>query len=999
MIPITPRTTRLIRVADLSAFRDALVSLACDGAAPDARDRLLVVPTRVAGAQLVRSIERRLLGRRGALLLPDLITPRELIRCLGERLPPDRPMLLDAEREVLLGMACRAVRDSGCEAPFHVRPGIVSEMLRFYDSLRRNQKSLDAFERLTLQRLEPGAEIDRGAERLVRQTRFLVAAFRDFEARCCPVGIDEHQLRDSLLSRAAARPVRHVVVTVGDQAFDPHGLYAAEWDMLARLPGLERLDVVVTDVTLAGAPHERMHTLLPGIEEVRFDAEGVDDRVLLVPPGGSVVHVARDREEEVAQFARRVKRDGRAGHDLDRMALVVRQPLPYVYVARDVFRAAGIPCQMFDALPLGAEPYAAALDLVLTAVSAGFARRPSIALLRSPHFAFGGTQGPSAVDADGRAWLEGVAALDRALAEAGYLGEPDRLDALVTSWRASEASSSTRSLTRASLGELLLTIARALAPLRTPAPVAAHLSLLVEFLGQYEAMPDGRETRPANPGQARPAALLERHLRARAAVLGTLRALRDAYGRFDTTPVPFDEVTALVRRWIGSHTFAPRTGDRGVHVVDAESATFGDFEMVQLAGLVDGEWPERPHRNIFYSPDLLKELGWASESVRRDAARARFTDLLRLPSSRLLVSTFSLEADVLVTASPLVDEIGDASLQPVEDAIPTGRIFEYEALGTEPIHVEWLDPAAREWAGHRQAAGSRRGPGFRGTTGPHDAPGFSLSALERYQDCPFKFFAADVLRLEEEPEDESAMTPRGRGRFIHEVFQRFFEAWDARGGGPITAARMDEARALVAETAEPLLGRLTEADAALERARLFGSAIAVGAVDVMLGIEALRPADVRERWLEYRLDGEFSLGDAGARRVSLRGVADRIDLLPDRRLRVIDYKSGAAPDTKRALQVPVYALCAQERLESRDRKPWTVDSAAYVALAGKRAFVPVVRADEADSAAALAAARSRLTAVVDGIRNGEFPPRPHDPVICRYCAFPTVCRKDYVEDE
>ena len=45
-------------------------------------------------------------------------------------------------------------------------------------------------------------------------------------------------------------------------------------------------------------------------------------------------------------------------------ALIVRQRLPYVYVAREVLRSAGVPCQTFDALPLAAEPYAAALDLV-----------------------------------------------------------------------------------------------------------------------------------------------------------------------------------------------------------------------------------------------------------------------------------------------------------------------------------------------------------------------------------------------------------------------------------------------------------------------------------------------------------------------------------------------------------------------------------------------------------------------------------------------------------
>ena len=144
--------------------------------------------------------------------------------------------------------------------------------------------------------------------------------------------------------------------------------------------------------------------------------------------------------------------------------------------------------------------------------------------------------------------------------------------------------------------------------------------------------------------------------------------------------------------------------------------------------------------------------------------------------------------------------------------------------------------------------------------------------------------------------------------------------------------------------AEPLLARFSEAEALLERARLFGSAISVGIVDVVLGLEASRPTAVRERWLEYRLEGEFSLGASEGPRVSLKGVADRIDLMDGNRLRVIDYKSGYPPNPKRALQAPIYALCAQERLEQRDARAWQIDEAAYVAFAGKKPLVPVVRA-------------------------------------------------------
>jgi RecB family exonuclease len=393
---------------------------------------------------------------------------------------------------------------------------------------------------------------------------------------------------------------------------------------------------------------------------------------------------------------------------------------------------------------------------------------------------------------------------------------------------------------------------------------------------------------------------------------------------------------------------------------------------------------------------LLRELGWPSESQRLDRERAAFTDLLGLPSSALAVSNFTLENDVIVAASPFVDAVAAAALETVEYTPPAVRVFEHEALVSDPAELTHVGDLTRSAAMRRiRAAGARRRAEICG----RPVAAYSVGALERYQDCPFKFFAAEVLGLEEPPEDEPMQSPRARGKLLHELFHRFFEAWDERGDGTITVNRLDEARTLFENIAASMLSTLPEAEAALERARFFGSAASMGIVDIVLGLEASRPVSVGERWLEYRLDGEFSLGAADGRRVALKGVADRVDLLDGNRLRVIDYKSGRPPNPKRALQAAVYALCAVERLEARGRGSWTVDEAAYVAFSGKRTLAPVVRAGASDTDAVLTGVRTRVFDLVGSIEEGAFPPRPYDLHICTYCAYPSVCRKDYVGDE
>src|SRR6185436_10446426 len=105
---------------------------------------------------------------------------------------------------------------------------------------------------------------DRGAERLLRVTQFLVRAFTKFEQRIAATDrVDEHGLRALLIAGTLGRDVapayRHIIVTVADQAADPRGLWPADYDLLARLPRLDRLDIVATENVLAAGYHERVH--------------------------------------------------------------------------------------------------------------------------------------------------------------------------------------------------------------------------------------------------------------------------------------------------------------------------------------------------------------------------------------------------------------------------------------------------------------------------------------------------------------------------------------------------------------------------------------------------------------------------------------------------------------------------------------------------------------------------------------------------------------------
>ncbi|RPI51831.1 MAG: hypothetical protein EHM55_17985, partial [Acidobacteria bacterium] len=746
---ITPRQTRLYRAEDLRSFQRIIRHRARQTGVWRAQNCAVIVPSAAAADELRRTLENHHLQTNAssdrALCLPQLLTRAGWYDAMHARLPEPPRRLSELEREVLVSAAARDVAKD-VEPPFRLRAGLLLEMLALYDDLRRRGSSVDAFERLLTRELERDAEGDRGAERLLRQTKFLAAAFRGYEASRDRSGaVDEYALRAQLLETAPVRPLRHIVVTVGERSVDPAGLWPADLELLTRLPLVEEIDIVATRATIAAGLLDRLEKFMPGFEEAELGAD-VDDAVdhasrpvLVAAPAGGPISVSRDREDELSLVARAIKTAG--GSDLERRAVVFKGPLPYVYLARDVFADAGVPYQTFDALPLAAEPYAAALDLVFEFVSSNFTREPVVALLGSPHFSF---------EAEGAPLRRSdIAAFNRALSDEGYFGGADRLRAFAATgkWKAAKAAAS-------AADEL-----RALTGAERP---SVQLAALLAFLEAHDRIPP-----PGDP-------LRDRHLRARGAVLAAVHGLRRAHQYLDDTPVELDGVASMIRRWIEGQTFAPRAGAGGVHLLDAQAARYGEFDEVFLVGLVEGEWPQRSSKSIFYPASLLSQLDWPDSRVALVGERAAFQDLVGLARRLVHLSTFELEHDAIIGPSVFLEDVDRLGLRTVvPDASPAHRMFVHEALTSEPIAAAAVEGEAAAWLGLRTGRSEAAAAQFHGAAASYRPAAYSVSSLERYLQCPFRFFSERVLHLEEDPEDEATLNPKELGIFVHEVFQKF----------------------------------------------------------------------------------------------------------------------------------------------------------------------------------------------------------------------------------
>ena len=916
---------------------------------------LVLLPTAAATLLFRRELEDALLGRRSAAVLPTMTTSATLLALLAERASAKLQLVDPLLREALLENAFAKVQEGGVVPPFGLRGGLARRVLDLYDEilarspLEGGGRGLDGFFARALEELE--APDDEGAMKLAAQTRFLRASIEEYRSALSGLG---------LLDAPASRLALYAEDFPFERAFvlGSETLGVADLDLLSKAPALAELFVAIP------SPASELPEPLAPRFSIVIAKDGLDSPPRLLTPGrgDELAFIARDREEsftDVARLLKTLEDDGRLP-PLHRIGVVVPRPLPYLYLAKKVFAEAGVPFQLQDSFPLATEPYVAAVDLVLELVATGSHRDSALALLRSPFFAF-----------DGVSEVE-VAAFDELTLRFREPGGVDRFRALLARLSRKPLQPSLPGVegpdaTARAIPALAAIVSgsEALAPLAEPGPLTSKIDCLRRYLHSYGRPLPNEDSRLNS---------LNSLTRAKAAFDSILERLEEAARRVSDPPRDFAYFREKLRRAIEQHTFAVRSGETGVQIVDARSAPFGGFDLVVLMGLNEDEWPERSERNIFYPQWLLREFGFPSDRDLLASERRRFLGLLDLAWKNVVLFRHQLEDEIPAVPSPFLEDARSwASEREVTEA-PLGTAL-------AEIVVTRSDGLRRGLLSSESATEPRR-PGH--VEGPLTvSEPISPTAFELYLRCPFKYYSRYLLGIEEEEEVDDELSPLERGRILHEVLQEAFAEWDRGQSSPraIDPESYDEALALFRRVAQQIL---PPEHRAIEMERLFGGVGEPGAIPWLLRRE-MGQGPLRERLVEHAFSSALRLeeGPRGEKPwyVRIQGRIDRADVDSKGLLHVYDYKSGRAPGEAVALQVPLYAMC----LSSERGAP--VKEAAYLSFRDRKA---IARRDF-DKAALL------LTRTYGGIAEGRFAPAPYQEHLCASCGFAMVCRKEIVE--
>jgi len=288
--------------------------------------------------------------------------------------------------------------------------------------------------------------------------------------------------------------------------------------------------------------------------------------------------------------------------------------------------------------------------------------------------------------------------------------------------------------------------------------------------------------------------------------------------------------------------------------------------------------------------------------------------------------------------------------------------------------------------------------------------------LETYATCPYRYYLANILRLEAlvEPEHVETIDALDRGSLIHGILWEFFHSLKKRAKGkvPISVKKNDFALLekvagdrfahfeKLGRTGYPILWQMEKDEILAHLEGVFHEQL----VEAGPGGSGFLPAYFEVRYGMKSRDSEESDISTeepvaipfGNREISLRGKIDRIDMTPDlKRARVIDYKTGRSKPRQKdndfgegtSLQLPLY-LRAAYALLNRIHGEVDLECAEYynTGIAGKKRHI---KFDYAELLARKAELDGILDTIADGIEAGSFFAYPGGQ--CGWCDFTPIC--------
>ena len=537
-----------------------------------------------------------------------------------------------------------------------------------------------------------------------------------------------------------------------------------------------------------------------------------------------------------------------------------------------------------------------------------------------------------------------------------------------------------------------------------------------------------------------------------------------------------------------SQVLSITAGDRdGVRVLEATDVRGLKFRTIFIAGMNEGSFPLRTSRDWLYpheERERLKKHGVILEDISTDTLVKEehyfYQCVCRATERLYLTRPLAADDGIETVASYYIEELrrafsptdidadqirGDVSSQDIfhassraelatklivqksrqghrrrgDTVLPSTVVSELIAQARRETYIS--DSVLRRVAIELQRSGDTFGAydgqitqkDLCALVANHFGPDYvySASGLSAFGNCPFKFFAARVLRLEPRNEAALDLPAIDAGKLLHDILRRFFERHredylPARNREDLLdelATVADEVFADHERKVPPLNERIWKIDCEIRK--LILEQVLLHELRLQ---EKTQPRGMTPTFFELAF-GRVSDGsdpksttnylrlerDEGSSEAALiQGQIDRVDVSQscksvvayDYKLsqgaRIIDMEAG------RQLQIPIYLAALEQlflprfelagggyyRLRGKGRR---LNQGLYRKMLDDCTYVnsPTARVDDVQWQRLRRDIRRRVWQFIDAIRAADFRVKPSQgKTTCKFCDYSAVCRFD-----
>lgn len=780
---------------------------------------------------------------------------------------------------------------------------------------------------------------------------------------------------------------------------------------------------------------------------LKFDKYNAKDFVTLIE--------AKDRVDEVKTIARLIKSivNERSDIDLSKICVATYRPEKYTNLFREIFPIYGIPANITDRFYLERSPLVSAIISLLDIPANDYAIGGIVKVLMSSYFDFCAGTGRELkpdniysaskelkIKSGREFWKERVERrIDFIKAKLDVTSDEDEYNQLVR-----ELNLFNEALL--DFEGLMKIVDKFSAEMMTPSEFKERLREVLRLLRVEEQILKFPRSVAVHDEIERDARAYQKFIEVVDEVLEVFEFNMKRRERYK-----FNFYVDLIKKAISRVRYNIRQKyGYGVYVTALEETRGLNFDVMIIAGLVDTEFPSVYEPEVFLSEELRKTewrhklderylfyqgvvnfkthlyLTYPRTDGENELVRSRFIDSLEQVVEFEKVSSDDFDRGIF-SMLELYDkfgrflkfELGERGFDFVAEKFPKlvadyGDKMRY-IFDISRVNISRSNSHDENYAEYK---GIIKADYYdeKIKLGEHEERIFSISQLETYGKCPFRYFSERVLNLRTFEEIEDLLTPIERGILYHEVLYKFYNSWVELGLS--IAENVDKAKELIVEIA-------------LEKASEFEINHPLWEVEVDELVENMKKfIDLEASSIEYReykpIYFEVAFGPKiGSRaevdvnlstdkpiqigRVKIQGKIDRIDVKGNKFL-IYDYKTGryvpTLDDLDRGihLQIPIYIKVAEEIFKDRGYEMEGVGGVNYIVRGDVRIGRVLQKGegrrskkilDEEEYKKKIDLAVEKVNVYVDGIVNGKFGLTSHDDKIskiCWGCPFIEICR-------